>query len=92
MTYTNAVVPDRNIILTPLETTHVLARGRDDLIQIRNDVVAFKFWDSRDFGHEAGIVKKELPPGDRVGPNEWLLCDDRITPNGPLHLIVALSL
>lgn len=42
-TYTDAVVPKRNIVLLPLEAHMELLGGRDDLVEIPNDSIALSF-------------------------------------------------
>jgi hypothetical protein len=57
------VIPERDIILVPLEPGVDLRRRGDEFIEERNDVITFGFGDADDFCDEARVEEKGFPAG-----------------------------
>jgi len=71
-----SVVPERNIVDTPLKPDMRFLGGRYDLHEIPDDGVAFGTWDTDDFRHEARVEEQRLPAGDGIDADERMLCRD----------------
>lgn len=82
-TYSSPVVPQRNIVLTPLEpSVHFLGRG-NHVGEIPDDGIALALGNADDLGHEARIEEQRVPASDRVCADERVLGGDGITSNRP---------
>lgn len=53
--------------------------GGNDFVEVPNDGIAFRLRDADDARDKARIKEQRFPPGDRVGANQGVLCDDWIT-------------
>ena len=65
-TYADTVVPERNIILLPLEADIDFLGSGDEFVEIANDSVGFSFGNTDDVCHKARVEKYRFPPCDWV--------------------------
>ena len=76
--YGDAVVPEGNIVLLPLEANMKLLCRSNNFVQVSNDGITLGLGDADNLGDEAWVKEQRLPAGDRVCTDKWMLCDDRI--------------
>ena len=65
-TYADTVVPERNIVLLPLEAGIDLLVGGDELVKIVDNSVGFSFGDANNVCHKARVEEYRFPPCDWV--------------------------
>lgn len=82
-TYRRSVVPDRNIILAPLESSmHFLSRG-DHVGEVLDNGIALGFGNAHNLGHEARVEEQCIPTGHGVCADERVLGRDGVAANRP---------
>lgn len=69
-TYRCPVIPEGNVIFTPLETRMHLLGGGDDVCEVFDDSLALGLGDTDDLGHEAWVEEECVPAGDGVCADE----------------------
>jgi len=74
-TYSDAVVPESDIMLVPLESHMSLLGSRNDFVEIADDMVGFRFGNTDNLSDETWIEEERLPSRDRVGADERMLGD-----------------
>lgn len=78
-THSGSIVPNRDIILVPLEPRVHLLSCRNNFCEVSDDSIAFGLRDSHDLCDEARIEKQTVPASDRVCPDERMFCGNRIS-------------
>ena len=78
-TYTDAIIPVRNIILVPLKPDMKLLCRGDDLVEITNNGITFRFGDSHNGFDKPRIEEKGFPSSHRVSADDGMFCDDRLS-------------
>ena len=63
-TYADTVVPERNIVLLPLEARMDLRGSGDELVKIVDDSVRFSFGNADNVCHKARVEEYRFPPCD----------------------------
>lgn len=63
-TYADTVVPERNIVLLPLEARMDLRGCGDELVKIVDDSVGFSFGNADNVCHKARVEEYRFPPCD----------------------------
>ena len=81
-TYRCPVIPDRDIIVAPLETSMRFLRCRNHLRQVSENSVALRFGNSNNFGHKSRVEEKTVPACHGIGTDKGVLCCDGFTTNG----------
>ena len=81
-TYADTVVPERNIVLLPLEADMDLLGSRDELVEIVDDSVGFSFGDADNVCHKARVEEYRFPPCDWVRADQWMLRDNWLSTDG----------
>jgi len=79
LTYTNAVIPESNVILLPLEANMELLGSRDDLAEIANNRIALSLGNSNYRFDETWIEEERLPARHGMCTDNGMLCDDCLT-------------
>ena len=65
-TYADTVIPERNIILLPLEADIDFLGSGDEFVKIVDDSVGFSFRDADDVCYKARVEEHRFPPCDWV--------------------------
>lgn len=81
-TYGDAVIPEGNVILAPLEAGVQLLGGCEHLIEVGDDGIALGLGDSNNLGDETRVEEEAVPSGDWVGANERVFSGDGVTADG----------
>lgn len=68
--YRRPIIPERNVILTPLETGMHLLGGGDNVREVLDNSITLRLGDTDDFGHEARVEEECVPAGDGVCADE----------------------
>jgi hypothetical protein len=71
-TYRRPVIPERNVILTPLETRMNLLGGGDNIREVLDNSITLSLGDPNDFSDETWVEEERVPAGD------WVCADERV--------------
>lgn len=78
-TYRCPVIPESNVILTPLEPGVHLLSGGDHVREVLDDSIALGLGDTDDLSDEAGIEEEGVPAGDGVCADKRVFGGDGFT-------------
>lgn len=79
-------------MLIPLESNMSFLSGRNNLVEIRDDVIALRLGNANDLRHETRVEEQRLPSSDRVRTDQRMLRDDGLTSDWTAQFTRALSL
>ena len=91
-TYTDTVVPERNIVLLPLEMCMNLLSSGDEFVEIIDDCIRLGFGNADDSSDKARVEKYRLPPSDRVRADNWMFGYDWFATDRTTEGIRTISL
>ena len=78
-TYRRLIVPERNIILAPLETSMKLLGRCNDICKIPDDGITLSLRNANDLSDKTRVEEQRIPPSDGVGPDQRMLGCDRLS-------------
>lgn len=81
-TYRRPIIPERNVILTPLEPGMYLLGGGDHVREVLDNSITLSFGDTNDLSDEARVEEECVPAGDRVGADERVFGGDWFAADG----------
>src|SRR5690348_2935258 len=81
-TYRDPIIPKRDIPLAPLEPNMNLRTRAHNLIQQRDNRIAFRLGHADNLGHEAWVEKHALPACDGVRADQGVFGCDGLAAHG----------
>ena len=80
-TYRRPIIPERNIILPPLEPrVHLLRRG-NHVREVLDNRITLGLGDPHDLRDEARVKEERVPAGDGICANERVFSCDGLAPD-----------